>query len=77
CPNNQCCSQHGYCGYSKEYCGIGCLKSYGKCGTDFRCGEGFGLCNKTGYCCSKYGYCGNTKEYCGAGCQKSFGHCNK
>ncbi|KAJ1980487.1 hypothetical protein H4R35_001107 [Dimargaris xerosporica] len=24
CANNMCCSQHGYCGTTSEYCGAGC-----------------------------------------------------
>ncbi|MCJ1413341.1 hypothetical protein MMC19_007446 [Ptychographa xylographoides] len=27
-----CCSQHGYCGNSSDYCGIGCQTGFGTCG---------------------------------------------
>ncbi|KAG4090649.1 hypothetical protein H8356DRAFT_1052772 [Neocallimastix lanati (nom. inval.)] len=30
CPNNKCCSQYGYCGTSKAYCGKGCQSEFGK-----------------------------------------------
>jgi len=31
CPNNKYCSQYGYCGTSKAYCGKGCQSEFGKC----------------------------------------------
>ncbi|ORX55928.1 RNI-like protein [Piromyces finnis] len=31
CPNNGCCSEHGWCGTSEKYCGYGCQNSYGIC----------------------------------------------
>eukprot|EP00833_Pecoramyces_ruminatium_P002194 jgi/Orpsp1_1/1176226/evm.model.c7180000056867.1 len=31
CPNNECCSQYGYCGSTPEYCSNGCQKNYGLC----------------------------------------------
>ena len=24
CPNEMCCSSHGYCGTGADYCGMGC-----------------------------------------------------
>ncbi|ORX77037.1 glycoside hydrolase/deacetylase, partial [Anaeromyces robustus] len=37
CPNNQCCSKHGYCGTKDEHCAPGCIKDYGKCNVyDFK-----------------------------------------
>ncbi|ETS77353.1 hypothetical protein PFICI_11227 [Pestalotiopsis fici W106-1] len=32
CPLNVCCSQHGFCGSTDEYCGAGCQVGYGGCG---------------------------------------------
>ncbi|KAF2650835.1 carbohydrate-binding module family 18 protein [Lophiostoma macrostomum CBS 122681] len=34
CPDNQCCSQYGYCGNEFEFCGdiVGCQPAYGRCG---------------------------------------------
>ncbi|OCK74053.1 carbohydrate-binding module family 18 protein, partial [Lepidopterella palustris CBS 459.81] len=26
-----CCSQYGYCGSTSDFCGTGCLSSYGTC----------------------------------------------
>jgi len=31
CPNNQCCSQYGYCGTDETYCNAGCQSEFGKC----------------------------------------------
>ncbi|KAG4091202.1 hypothetical protein H8356DRAFT_1408109 [Neocallimastix lanati (nom. inval.)] len=84
CPNNECCSQYGYCGTTNGYCGAGCQSEFGQCGNsdetipiedDRECGEGIGSCGK-GFCCSEYGYCGSTIDYCGTGCQIGFGNCN-
>jgi len=85
CPNNECCSQYGYCGSTFEYCDSGCQTGFGKCNnveneisTDGRCGPNYG--NKTcpdDLCCSKHGYCGNTPEYCDSDCLPLFGYCNE
>lgn len=29
CPNRYCCSQYGYCGTTKAYCGVGCQSNCG------------------------------------------------
>jgi len=86
CQENECCSQHGFCGVTDEYCGIGCKSGFGICNSndsnitpntspDGACGRSNGYSCKSGYCCSQYGYCGNTIEYCGTGCQSSYGTC--
>jgi len=31
CPSGTCCSKHGWCGKSVEYCGSGCQSEFGKC----------------------------------------------
>jgi len=31
CPSGECCSKHGWCGKSKDYCGAGCQSEFGKC----------------------------------------------
>lgn len=31
CGNSECCSQHGYCGSTTDYCGLGCQVGYGRC----------------------------------------------
>jgi len=31
CPNNECCSQYGYCGSTYEYCDDGCQSEFGRC----------------------------------------------
>jgi len=33
CPDNQCCSQWGWCDVGPQYCGDGCQEGYGKCGS--------------------------------------------
>mmetsp|Transcript_22728 Transcript_22728/g.33563 ORF Transcript_22728/g.33563 Transcript_22728/m.33563 type:complete len:401 (+) Transcript_22728:93-1295(+) len=57
CPKaGECCSPHGYCGSSPEYCS-----------TNQYCGYGYrnnGLCPNPNHCCSPYGYCGTTAAYC-------------
>jgi len=90
CSFGECCSKHGYCGTTEEYCGNGCQPSFGDCNqfnrtskkpepttnSNKRCGSGIGICN-FGECCSRDGYCGRTDEYCGNGCQHTFGDCNE
>ncbi|KAL6597702.1 coth protein-domain-containing protein [Neocallimastix sp. 'constans'] len=92
CPNNECCSQYGYCGTTDEYCGSGCQSEFGRCNS-----SGNPSSNNTpskvpispdyhcgpnngacanNECCSQYGYCGTTDAYCGNGCQSEFGRCN-
>ncbi len=79
CGGKQCCSVGNYCGYSTDYCGVGCQNEYGPCITSISsspvCGEGTGQSCSNGYCCSQYGYCGNTNLHCGTGCQSSYGYC--
>jgi len=31
CPNNECCSQYGYCGSTADYCGANCQTQFGRC----------------------------------------------
>jgi len=31
CPNNECCSEHGWCGTSDAFCGKGCQSDFGRC----------------------------------------------
>jgi len=31
CASGYCCSKYGWCGRTKDYCGSGCQKSFGKC----------------------------------------------
>lgn len=60
----QCCSQHGYCGKSADYCGNDCLG--GPC---LPCGNGIrgtGVCANSTTCCSRTGYC--TAEACTSPC---------
>ncbi|KXS20221.1 carbohydrate-binding module family 18 protein [Gonapodya prolifera JEL478] len=78
-----CCSQHGFCGPTADYCGAGCQAGYGTCGVsttpvkpDGACGSQWGACpSGTGQCCSQYGYCGTSEAHCGAGCQPQYGLC--
>ena len=45
CPEEQCCSQQGVCGYTIDHCGVGCQSEFGECGEDFVVDtntEGFG-----------------------------------
>jgi len=84
CPNNECCSEYGYCGRSEKHCGTGCQSEFGQCGTSSapslptstngKCGSKDGKCPNN-ECCSKYGYCGTSDKYCGTGCQSEFGQC--
>jgi len=34
CPNNQCCSQYGYCGTTTDHCNTGCQSEFGKCNSN-------------------------------------------
>ncbi|KAK8027637.1 carbohydrate esterase family 4 protein [Apiospora marii] len=80
CPDNLCCSSHGWCGSTNDYCGadVGCQPQFGTCaagtgdggnsGSDSgRCGpnNGNAVCSST-ECCSAEGYCGTTPEHCKA-----------
>jgi len=84
CPHGECCSQYGYCGTSRKYCGSGCQSEFGMCNpfaakkpsNDGKCGKMYGKCPH-GECCSQYGYCGTSKDYCGTGCQRKYGLCFK
>jgi len=31
CPDNECCSEYGFCGTTSLFCGKGCQSKYGKC----------------------------------------------
>ncbi|KAK1146010.1 hypothetical protein N8T08_003658 [Aspergillus melleus] len=33
CPLNVCCSKYGFCGTTEDFCGKGCQKGYGGCGS--------------------------------------------
>ncbi|PHT61799.1 Antimicrobial protein PN-AMP1, partial [Capsicum annuum] len=39
CANRLCCSQYGYCGSTRAYCGVGCQSNCGRYATDTT-GEG-------------------------------------
>ncbi|KAK8055804.1 Chitin deacetylase [Apiospora rasikravindrae] len=79
CPDNLCCSSHGYCGNTNDYCGadVGCQPKFGTCaagtgsggsgGGNGRCGpqNGNAVCGST-ECCSAEGYCGTTPDHCKA-----------
>lgn len=72
CANNLCCSEHGYCGSTTDYCGARCQSQCG--GSSGRCGsQAVGALCPNGACCSEHGYCGTTTEYCGARCQSQCG----
>jgi len=45
CPNNQCCSQFGYCGKGATYCGTGCQSEFGQCGGSDKVIQGFSYPN--------------------------------
>lgn len=74
CPNDECCSQYGWCGVSQAYCGIGCQSNCdisqnvppGRCGVDFN-----GLVCENLLCCSQDGWCGSSQEHCNVGCQSN------
>ncbi|KAL6764443.1 hypothetical protein V8C86DRAFT_2475969 [Haematococcus lacustris] len=71
-----CCSQYGFCGPTKEYCGDGCLggpclvpapppRPPGTCGSGVK---GNGYCTSPKDCCSKSFWCGSSADHCGDGC---------
>ncbi|KAJ8108265.1 hypothetical protein ONZ43_g6481 [Nemania bipapillata] len=71
-----CCSAHGYCGSTSDYCRSGCQSGQciiGGVTTDGMCGAGYNdmVCGlwPQGSCCSPAGYCGGTEDHCGPGCQ--------
>ncbi|KAL3428231.1 hypothetical protein PVAG01_01740 [Phlyctema vagabunda] len=71
-----CCSLHGFCGKSMDYCGAGCQVLFGSCSisTDGACGSRNGMTcvgSTFGNCCSSAGFCGGTADHCGVGCQKA------
>jgi len=89
CPNDECCSQWGYCGFGNLYCGSGCQNGYGtgSCSNPVvgnlpvtqlggSCGEAAGYRCPSPECCSQWGYCGTTSLHCGAGCEGSYGECD-
>ncbi|KAL2809321.1 glycoside hydrolase superfamily [Aspergillus granulosus] len=66
CPSG-CCSKYGFCGFSSDHCGAGCLSICdGECSADIPCKVG---------CCSKNGTCGFGEEYCSTeqGCVNNCG----
>ncbi|KAI0025472.1 carbohydrate-binding module family 18 [Xylariomycetidae sp. FL0641] len=77
CPSGLCCSSHGYCGSSTDYCDAGCQPAFGICADDpsdgggdsedERCGPDHGNthCSST-QCCSAAGWCGTGSDYCSA-----------
>ncbi|KAH6574324.1 hypothetical protein BASA62_002504 [Batrachochytrium salamandrivorans] len=86
CPGF-CCAGDGFCGKTKEDCGIDCQEAFGVCdprphveprkvSSDGKCGKGTEFGCEPGNCCSQYGSCGATSDYCGAGCQSGFGLCD-
>ena len=84
CLSGLCCSSHGYCGNTTDYCTTGCQPQYGDCTAttggdgDGTCGPAFGnaVC-PAGQCCSPAGYCGTTEDYCAdPDCQLDFGTCD-
>jgi len=34
CPDEQCCSEQGYCGVTMDHCGTGCQSEFGECGAE-------------------------------------------
>ena len=70
CPEHQCCSEWGYCGYSFDNCKSNKNSKYNGenavvISTDGKCGSSNGNTKcQTGECCSPYGYCGKTPEHC-------------
>eukprot|EP00026_Physarum_polycephalum_P008790 Phypoly_transcript_08891.p1 GENE.Phypoly_transcript_08891~~Phypoly_transcript_08891.p1 ORF type:complete len:466 (+),score=30.10 Phypoly_transcript_08891:43-1398(+) len=60
CAGQLCCSIHGYCGSTSDYC------STGHCADNCWSGCKLGGDNScpAGQCCSQYGYCGTTPDYC-------------
>ncbi|PHU11713.1 Endochitinase [Capsicum chinense] len=34
CANRLCCSQYGFCGTTRAYCGVGCQSNCGRYATD-------------------------------------------
>jgi hypothetical protein len=74
-----CCSKYGFCGFTDEHCGSGCLSTCDAKPSDETPIGGGGECSasvpcKTG-CCSKYGNCGFGEEYCSTdkGCVNNCG----
>ena len=70
CASSLCCSKHGFCGSTRDYCGEGCQS--GPCSSSPPGPSGGGGCNPacaSNQCCSQYGFCGSTDDYCGPGCQ--------
>ncbi|OUM57974.1 carbohydrate-binding module family 18 protein, partial [Piromyces sp. E2] len=76
CPSGNCCSKHGWCGTTEEFCGDGCQSAYGQC-TSYsgQCGKGIGRCPPD-KCCNKNGWCGFGSDYCDTGCQINYGKCD-
>jgi peptidoglycan/xylan/chitin deacetylase (PgdA/CDA1 family) len=91
CPNNECCSQYGWCGSGTDYC-TNCQAIGGFCpsspspppttgfpiSSDGFCGPIAGTQCPTGQCCSDNGRCGTSVKFCGIvrwSCRLPFGKC--
>ncbi|KAH6584424.1 hypothetical protein BASA60_000978 [Batrachochytrium salamandrivorans] len=83
----KCCSQRGYCGYTKQHCGFGCQSAFGLCdSTDptgplqginkVLCGRQYNYKCPPDFCCSQHGFCEQTRDDCGIDCQEAFGVCD-
>ncbi|KAI5793334.1 hypothetical protein EDC01DRAFT_655925 [Geopyxis carbonaria] len=84
-----CCSRFGNCGSTDAYCGTGCQRSFGTCGTtgttpdpptsaSGNCGvqNGNARCASNA-CCSAQGVCGTANSFCRSPeCQTDFGRCD-
>lgn len=82
-----CCSSHGYCGVTTNYCDAGCQTSFGTCGSAVKprsITSTYGMCGRNGQtckgssfgeCCGPFDMCGSTAGSCGYGCQPGFGDC--
>ncbi|KAH6566583.1 hypothetical protein BASA50_004901 [Batrachochytrium salamandrivorans] len=87
CNSGKCCSQRGFCGFTKEHCGVGCQSAFGLCDptgpvgplevkNNYLCGRKYGYKCDPGFCCSQYGFCGKKTDSCGIDCQEAFGNCD-
>jgi len=90
CPNNECCSQYGYCGTTTAYCGAKCQSQFGRCnGTSSSSNntnakksnatnsKNVKVSTVSGRCGSSYGKCAGSKECCSKYnyCGKSADYC--
>ena len=84
CRDGRCCSQHGFCGTTAEFCAPSklCVSNCWK-SDDFESfsasrGVNSGIVLECGYnlpcqngCCSAFGWCGFGDQFCGLGCQNN------